>query len=240
MNGIKALMENTRNSLIPITRSLLFWKKIEVKDKVFFKFDSVEDMKPFNVYSDKMYGGKSTCSFKIIEDENGERFGRFEGHLLLSDYIPGTVLNKQTFCALRTIPFKPSLNWNYYQGLEMKVRTSKAGFVFNIKPDSMFPSDLFQGYIYVPHENWATIQLPFKNLLLTQNGYASVPKEFRNRKVSGFNISITTTEPKDFTFDIAYIKGINHFNTKGKAPKPNRSAADIIRMKQEKYEIDPE
>lgn len=53
----------------------------------------------------------------------------------------------------------------------MRVRTSNHGFVFNIHPDNMVPSDLFQGFIVIPHREWATIQLPFSNMAYTGYGY---------------------------------------------------------------------
>ena len=38
--------------------------------------------------------------------------------------------------------FNPPLNLADYMGLEMRVRTSNHGFIFNIHPDNMVPSDL--------------------------------------------------------------------------------------------------
>ena len=62
----------------------------------------------------------------------------------------------------------------------MRVRTSSHGFIFNIHPDNMVPSDLFQGFIVIPHRDWATIQLPFANMAYTGYGYVnsqSIEKE---------------------------------------------------------------
>ena len=56
-------------------------------------------------------------------------------------------------------------------GLEMRVRTSNHGFIFNIHPDNMVPSDLYQGFIVIPHRDWAIIQLPFSNMAYTGYGY---------------------------------------------------------------------
>lgn len=67
--------------------------------------------------------------------------------------------------------FNPPLNLADYMGLEMRVRTSNHGFIFNIHPDNMVPSDLFQGFIVIPHRDWATIQLPFSNMAYTGYGY---------------------------------------------------------------------
>ena len=69
--------------------------------------------------------------------------GRFSGHIQLTPGIPGTVLGKKSFCAFRSPVFRPPLNLADYIGLEMRVRTSNHGFVFNIHPDNMVPSDLF-------------------------------------------------------------------------------------------------
>ena len=67
--------------------------------------------------------------------------------------------------------FNPPLNLADYMGLEMRVRTSNHGFIFNIHPDNMVPSDLFQGFIVIPHRDWAIIQLPFSNMAYTGYGY---------------------------------------------------------------------
>lgn len=66
--------------------------------------------------------------------------------------------------------FKPPLNLADYIGLEMRVRTSNHGYIFNIHPDNMVPSDLFQGFIVIPHRDWAIIQLPFANMAYTGYG----------------------------------------------------------------------
>ena len=73
--------------------------------------------------------------------------------------------------------FKPPLNLGDYLGLEMRVRTSSHGFIFNIHPDNMVPSDLFQGFIVIPHRDWATIQLPFANMAYTGYGYGKFDKK---------------------------------------------------------------
>ena len=91
--------------------------------------------------------------------------------------IPGTVLGKKSFCAFRSPVFKPPLNLADYLGLEMRVRTSSHGFIFNIHPDNMVPSDLFQGFIVIPHRDWATIQLPFENMAYTGYGYGKFDKK---------------------------------------------------------------
>lgn len=38
----------------------------------------------------------------------------------------------------------------------------------------MVPSDLFQGFIVIPHRDWAIIQLPFANMAYTGYGYVFV------------------------------------------------------------------
>ena len=92
---------------------------------------------------------------------------------MLTPGLPGTVLGKKSFCAFRSPVFKPPLNLADYIGLEMRVRTSNHGFIFNIHPDNMVPSDLFQGFIVIPHRDWAIIQLPFSNMAYTGYGYES-------------------------------------------------------------------
>ena len=126
--------------------------------------------------------GRSECSLSIIEDENKNRFGkvlgfvfyagRFAGTIKLTPGIPGTVLGKKSFCAFRSPVFRPPLNLGDYIGIEMRVRTSDHGYLFNIHPDNMVPSDLFQGFITVPHRDWAIIQLPFENMAYTGYGFA--------------------------------------------------------------------
>lgn len=41
----------------------------------------------------------------------------------------------------------------------------------------MVPSDLFQGFIVIPHRDWATIQLPFANMAYTGYGYGKFEKK---------------------------------------------------------------
>ena len=108
--------------------------------------------------------------------------GRFSGHIQLTPGIPGTVLGKKSFCAFRSPVFRPPLNLADYIGLEMRVRTSNHGFVFNIHPDNMVPSDLFQGFIVIPHRDWATIQLPFANMAYTGYGYGKFEKKLLDTK----------------------------------------------------------
>ena len=113
----------------------------------------------------------------------------------------------------------------------MRVRTSNHGFVFNIHPDNMVPSDLFQGFIVIPHRDWATIQLPFANMAYTGYGYGKFEKKLLDTKnilsvryqwyldQMQFNIAIHETKDTDFCFDIEYIKGINELDVEGKRPE---------------------
>lgn len=94
-------------------------------------------------------------------------------------------------------------------GLEMRVRTSSHGFIFNIHPDNMVPSDLFQGFIVIPHRDWATIQLPFENMAYTGYGYGKFDKKQLDpksilsvRMITSsdvqFNVAIHETKDTDF------------------------------------------
>ncbi len=47
-----------------------------------------------------------------------------------------------------------------------------------------------------------------------------------------------STENKDFSFDIQYIKGINSFNEKAKAPKPTKTMTEILREKEKDFDRD--
>ncbi|CBK20408.2 uncharacterized protein [Blastocystis hominis] len=154
---------------------MIWWKQFPKESRILFEFKEPADIEKFTLHSDKPFGGlhsRSECSLSIVEDENKKTFGRFSGHIQLTPGIPGTVLGKKSFCAFRSPVFRPPLNLADYIGLEMRVRTSNHGFVFNIHPDNMVPSDLFQGFIVIPHRDWATIQLPFANMAYT--GYGNV------------------------------------------------------------------
>ena len=181
---------------------MIWWKQFPKESRILFEFKEPADIEKFTLHSDKPFGGlrvmvlwilgRSECSLSIVEDENKKTFGmrlfvifiagRFSGHIQLTPGIPGTVLGKKSFCAFRSPVFRPPLNLADYIGLEMRVRTSNHGVVFNIHPDNMVPSDLFQGFIVIPHRDWATIQLPFANMAYTGYGYGKFEKKLLDTK----------------------------------------------------------
>lgn len=84
-------------------------------------------------------------------------------------------------------------------------------YVAQIKSDTAWKEDLYQGIIPIPSENeidqWREVIIPYKDFYLTFKGYIEEPKIlFEGRGIQYFGIMMAERKNGPFSFQIEWIK----------------------------------
>ncbi|RXH67607.1 hypothetical protein DVH24_027754 [Malus domestica] len=91
-------------------------------ERFIFNFNSKDELKKWHLYSDSEYGGLSSASLEIPDNENGPT-GIFSGNLSL-DFIEGAKLkiNRSGFCGMRSKKFDGFIDLDPYDTIALKVK----------------------------------------------------------------------------------------------------------------------
>lgn len=122
-------------------------------------------IKEWKIFSDKDYGGLSSCNIEIIPDDNdiSKSILNFRGIINFNEELMEKTKAKGGFCALRGI-CKEVQDVRDYEGLELLIRSKTNQIIaFNTTCDTLFQDDLYQLNISLPKDIWCKIHVPFAN-----------------------------------------------------------------------------
>jgi hypothetical protein len=122
-------------------------------------------IKEWKVFSDKDYGGLSTCDMEIkpVDDDISKSVINFKGLINFDEEIMEKTKAKGGFCAIRGI-CKEIQDVRDYEGLELVIRSkTNQDISFNTTCDTLFQDDLYQLNISLPKDIWCRIHIPFGN-----------------------------------------------------------------------------
>jgi len=152
-------------------------------------------------------------------------FLRFEGATDTTLPPDNSRVRRSGFVAIRSPEFifgSAALSDNY-NALEIMCRADARTYTVNLKIDTYFPDDLFQGYIRgyeLPElkstdnnvEPWRTLVLPFNEFVLTALGGIRELQRSLDGNITIKYIGITVADgvDGDFMFDLARIRAVNY------------------------------
>mmetsp|Transcript_4181 Transcript_4181/g.9077 ORF Transcript_4181/g.9077 Transcript_4181/m.9077 type:complete len:229 (-) Transcript_4181:134-820(-) len=183
-----------------------------VREMTLFDFRAPEDRAEvdegkWRVWSDEVMGGKSTCTFESSEEEGGKAI--FKGSV--SQYVPrGT--SRSGFAAVQLVMPEAVRDVTDFDALCLRIKLDKSKYTVNVKPDSIIPDDLYQGFLMqenpAMHGEWFDAILPFDNFLLMGRGLVKQDqRSFDYRIIDALGFSASDFEG-DFHLEIQSAKAI--------------------------------
>ncbi|XP_050104447.1 probable complex I intermediate-associated protein 30 isoform X3 [Malus sylvestris] len=121
MSRFRGMLQASLNA----TKKALTWNVEDLvppTERFIFNFNSKDELKKWHLYSDSEYGGLSSASLEVPDNENGPT-GIFSGNLSL-DFIEGAKLkiNRSGFCGMRSKKFDGYIDLDPYDTIALKVK----------------------------------------------------------------------------------------------------------------------
>jgi len=148
-------------------------------------------------------------------------FLRWEGTIDTSLPERSNHVRRSGFCAIRSpeFIFNGATVGSDYNALEIKCRADERMYTVNVKAQTFFPDDMFQGKIKSTEasdksSNWSTYVLPFDQLALTAFGRMREVQRSLDGGVGIEHIGFTLADgiDGDFQFDLARIRVVNYYD----------------------------
>nr|XP_028964094.1 probable complex I intermediate-associated protein 30 isoform X3 [Malus domestica] len=195
MSRFRGMLQASLNA----TKKALTWNVEDLvppTERFIFNFNSKDELKKWHLYSDSEYGGLSSASLEVPDNENGPT-GIFSGNLSL-DFIEGAKLkiNRSGFCGMRSKKIYTE-NWVNSPGQE--------------------EDNSWQAFVFVPKDNWYIAKIPLALYLPTWRGNViDAEMEMNPSRVVGMSLSVNAegglpgarTGAGDFKLEIDWIKAL--------------------------------
>lgn len=185
--------------------------------------DSSSPIDSFKAYNDADYGGRSSSSVEIVQDNendaNGDgsdpQYARLFGTLDLDEDLKKSLEVVGGFVAYKGIPNR-SIDLRDCEGIQLVLRCNKNLKLYvNMWASQLFLDDTFQAGCELQASSngqWTTIKIPFDKFILTANG---MERDFQRLNDSlqceGIGLLLKTQEnsdAKDFHIDVKSIKAL--------------------------------
>ena len=138
------------------------------EDKILWRFDASADpelvLEDWVVSSDEVVDGHSRCTLTVRNDS----VAVFEGEVKLN---PQGQTAERGYCAIRASIPRLLSDLSDYEGFGLRLRTDANVYAVNVKAQSFFPDDLYQGFVRSSVDGFVDVELPFEKLLLTSYGF---------------------------------------------------------------------
>ncbi|XP_043705016.1 probable complex I intermediate-associated protein 30 isoform X1 [Telopea speciosissima] len=211
---------------ITATKKALTWNAedlIPPSEKYIFRFNSMEELKRWHLYSDSEYGGLSSASLEIKDAGNGLS-GIFSGNLAL-DLAEDSKwrLNRSGFCGMRSKKFNGFIDLDAYDTLALKIKGDGRSYISTIYTENWVNSpgqqedNSWQAFVFVPKDNWYIAKIPLDQYLPTWRGNViDADLEMNPSRIVGMSLSVNAeggvpgakSGPGDFKVEIDWIKAL--------------------------------
>ncbi|KAJ3023159.1 hypothetical protein HKX48_004100 [Thoreauomyces humboldtii] len=189
------------------------WKK----EMPMFQFQKVDDLQDWIVGSDADIGGLSEAYWGLTPKNSALFWGT------MSTKIPeGVRIDRSGYAGIRsqqrplTLFHRPRYDTTLFRYLAIRARGDTRQWFVNLQTESIYPSYLWQHRVYFQRPGeWETIMIPFRDFVLTSNGYVQKRQIAMDRakiKTVGFSL---VRQPGDFSLEIDWIKAVNSPRTMG-------------------------
>ncbi|GMH33641.1 hypothetical protein BSKO_01475 [Bryopsis sp. KO-2023] len=161
-------------------------------ERTLYNFQSEENLKQWNVFSDHEYGGSSVAALKYGEGD--PNFAIFCGEC--STDVPGanSSLKQSGFCGVHAKDGEV-MDLSDFDHIRFKVRGPRSqNFIANLHMDSWIVGgesfDLWQAALPCRSEEWHDVDIPFHEFLLTWKGRLVQHRvEMNMSRVKGVGVS---------------------------------------------------
>ncbi|XP_042496618.1 probable complex I intermediate-associated protein 30 [Macadamia integrifolia] len=211
---------------ITATKKALTWNAedlIPPSEKYIFRFNSMEELKRWHLYSDSEYGGLSSASLEIKDAGNGLS-GIFSGNLSL-DVAEDSKwrINRSGFCGMRSKKFNGFIDLDAYDTLALKMKGDGRSYISTIYTENWVNSpgqqedNSWQAFVFVPKDNWYIAKIPLDRYLPTWRGNViDADLEMNPSRIVGMSLSVNSeggvpgakSGPGNFKVEIDWIKAL--------------------------------
>ncbi|KAJ8444313.1 hypothetical protein Cgig2_019871 [Carnegiea gigantea] len=208
------------------TKKALTWNVEDLmppSEKYIFRFGSKEEIKKWHLYSDSEYGGLSSASLEVTDEEGGSK-GVFSGNLSL-DVMEGSRWNikRSGFCGMRSKKFDGFIDLDSYDTIALKLKGDGRCYISTIYTENWVNSpgqqedNSWQAFVYVPTGNWYIAKIPLARYLPTWRGNViDASLEMNPSRILGMSLSVNAeggvpgakSGPGDFKVEIDWIKAL--------------------------------
>ncbi|KAI8824535.1 complex I intermediate-associated protein 30-domain-containing protein [Fimicolochytrium jonesii] len=189
------------------------WKK----EMPLFQFSTVNDLQDWVVGSDADIGGLSEAYWGLTPQQTALFWGS------ISTQIPeGAKLERSGYAGIRsqqrplTLFHHPRYDTTLFRYLAIRAKGDQRQWFVNLQTDSIYPTYLWQHRLYFQRPGeWETIMIPFRDFVLTSNGYVQKRQLTMDRskiKTVGFSI---VRQPGDYALELDWVKAVNSTRTFG-------------------------
>ncbi|XP_002529176.2 probable complex I intermediate-associated protein 30 isoform X1 [Ricinus communis] len=224
MSRFRAIWQASLNA----TKKALTWSAEDLmppSERLIFNFNSKEELKKWHLYSDSEYGGLSSASLEITDDENGKKgTGVFSGNLSL-DVSKGSKWNitRSGFCGMRSKKFDGFIDLDAYDTIALKLKGDGRCYISTIYTENWVNSpgqmedNSWQAFVFVPKDNWYITKIPLARYLPTWRGNViDAEMEMNQSRILGMSLSVNSeggvpgakSGPGDFKVEIDWIKAL--------------------------------
>ena len=201
-----------------------FWNpSLGPENQTLFDLTSDSPIGSFKPYNDADYGGKSSSSVEIVQENDDDdsddmgstQYVRLFGTLDLDEDLKKSLEVVGGFVAYKGVPNRP-IDLRDCEGIQVVLRcNTHLKLYVNMWASQLFPDDTFQAGCELKANNsgqWTTIKIPFDKFTLTANG---MERDFQRLNDSlqceGIGLLLKTQEnsdAKDFHIDVKSIKAL--------------------------------
>ena len=185
------------------------------REKLLFKFNTVDDCQKWICGSDSEIGGKSEAFWGM----NGSN-GVFWGHLRM-DQPKNSNYDRSGYCAIRSkegesfLFKKERIDVQMFRYLELRVKGDAKTFMVNISTE-LYPNVIWQHRLNIIKPNeWKIVRIPFRDFIRTSSGFIQQKQILMDKsaiKHIGFSI---LEQSGEFCLELDYIKAVNTEHTLG-------------------------
>lgn len=193
-------------------------------ERIIFNFNSKDELKKWHLYSDSEYGGLSSASLEIADNDAGLG-GKFSGNLSFDMTEGSTWRIKRTgFCGMRSKKFDGFIDLEPYDTIAMKIKGDGRCYISTIYTENWINSpgqqedNSWQAFIFAPKDRWHIAKIPLERYLPTWRGNVIDAKlEMNPARILGMSISVNAeggvvpgskSGPGDFRLDVDWIKAL--------------------------------
>ncbi|KAL4203162.1 hypothetical protein AMTRI_Chr01g126530 [Amborella trichopoda] len=222
MSRLRGLWEAS----ISATKKALSWNVEDLmppSERYVFRFNSIDELKRWHLYSDSEYGGLSSASLEIENVGTGHN-GIFSGHLS-SDVSDGSKwrMNRSGFCGMRSKKFDGFIDLEAYDTIAMKLKGDGRYYISTIYTENWVNApgqqedNTWQAFVRLPKDNWYIAKIPLTSYMPTWRGnVVDVRLEMNPSRILGMSLSVnaeggppgSVSGSGDFKLEIDWIKAL--------------------------------
>lgn len=188
-----------------------------------FSFRGADDVARFQVTTDRVLGGRSTCSFSLKSYANFTT-GCFTGTIDYEDENPSS---RGGFASFRTRPEERVRDVTAFEAFELRIKTDGRPYTANFKCATHSVDQLWQARLETPAFKWTTVAVPVRDLVLTKRGRVEAHQVALDRgSLAGFGVLLADGKNGPFRFEVQHVRALRSLDPSQWQSHAERLAAE--------------